>query len=155
MELRMLTIQDKALILKLFKDVFTNEPWNDDWSDAKQLNAYIDDLTGQTNSLSLGYFDGDRLVGLSLGCVKHWFFGTEYCIDEFCVDRHVQGKGIGSAFMKAIEAFLAERRITRIFLQTERTVPAYAFYGRRGFRELKDHVSFAKEVEGLEQAKRG
>ena len=155
MELRKLTAQDRERIIELFRDVFTNEPWNDDWSSAEQLNAYMTDLTGQSNSLPLGFFDGERLVALSLGCVKHWFSGTEYCIDEFCVDRSLQGKGIGSAFMKAIEAFLAERRITWIFLQTERTVPAYAFYGHRGFRELKDHVSFAKEVEAQEQAKRG
>lgn len=146
MELKVLTDRDKDRITALFQDVFTNDPWNDDWSDAAQLTAYIDDLTGQRNSLSLGFFDGDRIVALSMGYVKHWYTGTEYCIEEFCVDRHSHGKGTGSRFMQAIEAFLAERKIACIFLQTDRTVPAYEFYARRGFIELKDHVSFAKNV---------
>ena len=142
--LRELTVSDREIIAGLFVRVFTAEPWNDDWSDSDQLNAYIGDLIGQNNSLTLGYFDGPRMIGLSMGHVKHWYTGTEYYIDELCIDRQYQGKGIGTAFLKAIEAFLSERQIRQIFLQTENNVPAYAFYLRNGFRELTGHVSFAK-----------
>ncbi|MBR5984833.1 MAG: GNAT family N-acetyltransferase [Clostridia bacterium] len=147
MELRKLSICDKTIITELFRDVFTNEPWNDDWSDSKQLDAYITDLIGQGYSLTLGYFDGERLAALSMGYVKHWYKGTEYVIDEFCVDRQRQGRGIGTAFMKAIEAYLAENGIFGIFLQTENNVPAYGFYLHNGFSELNGHVSFAKRTD--------
>ena len=147
MELRKMTVRDRKAITELFRDVFTNEPWNDDWSDQDQLDAYITDLTGQSISLTLGYFDGERLVALSMGYVKHWHAGTEYLIDEFCVDRHEQGKGIGSGFLRAIEAYLSENGIHRIFLQTDSDVPAYGFYLRNGFTELTGHVSFAKNLD--------
>ena len=111
MELKVLSLEDRKMITDLFTDVFTNEPWNDDWSDHAQLEAYITDLTGQSYSLTLGYFEGDRILGLSMGYIKHWYSGTEYVINEFCVDRHSQGKGIGTAFMKAIEAYLSEKGI--------------------------------------------
>ena len=146
MELRRLTIKDKELITALFTDVFTNEPWNDDWSDTAQLDAYIKDLTGQPYSLTLGYFDDDRIVGLSMGYIKHWYSGTEYIINEFCIDRQLQGKGIGSSFMKAIEAYLSENGISQIFLLTGKNVPAYSFYQRNGFTELTENVSFAKRI---------
>ena len=55
MELKELTIKDRGSITNLFTSVFTNEPWNDDWSDHAQLDAYIHDLIGQDNSLTLGY----------------------------------------------------------------------------------------------------
>ena len=148
MKLAVLTIRDKKHIIELFRDVFSNPPWNDDWSDEEQLDAYISDLIGQNNSLTLSYMDGDRIAALSMGHVKHWFTGTEYCIDELCVDRRMQEQGIGSAFLRAMEAYLSEDKISRIFLQTNRNVPAYAFYARRGFLELPDHVSFAKKVNG-------
>jgi aminoglycoside 6'-N-acetyltransferase I len=148
MERRVLTIRDREIITRLFMDVFTNEPWNDDWSDAEQLNAYISDLIEQGNSLALGYYDGERIVGLSMGHVKHWYTGTEYCIDEFCVDRSMQGQGVGSCFLKEIEEYLSKNGISQIFLQTEQCVPAYAFYVHRGFRELEGHVSFAKKIGG-------
>ena len=146
MELRKMTIRDRKAITELFRDVFTHEPWNDDWSDQDQLDAYITDLTGQSYSLTLGYFDGERLVALSMGYVKHWHRGTEYVIDEFCVDRSEQGKGVGSGFMRAIEAYLLKNGIDHIFLQTDSDVPAYGFYLRNGFAELKGHVSFAKQI---------
>ena len=146
MELRKLTVKDKTLITALFRDVFTNEPWNDDWSDAEQLDAYITDLTGQSYSLTLGYFDGDRMVGLSMGYIKHWYSGTEYIINEFCVDRQLQGKGIGSRFMKAVEAYLAENGIRQIFLLTDRNVPAYSFYLHNGFTEQTGNVAFARRI---------
>ena len=151
MELRKLTAGDRHLATALFTDVFTNKPWNDDWSDTEQLEAYITDLTGQPYSLTLGYFDGARLIGLSMGYVKHWYSGTEYIINEFCVDRQLQRKGIGSSFMKAVEAYLSENGISQIFLLTDRNVPAYSFYQRNGFTELTGNVSFAKRI-GTEPA---
>ena len=144
MELKVLSLEDRKMITDLFTDVFTNEPWNDDWSDHAQLEAYITDLTGQSYSLTLGYFEGDRILGLSMGYIKHWYSGTEYVINEFCVDRHSQGKGIVTAFMKAIEAYLSEKGICQIFLLTDKDVPAYTFYQHNGFTEQIGNVAFAK-----------
>ena len=146
MELKRLTIRDRKMITELFTDVFTNEPWNDDWSDTEQLNAYITDLTGQSYSLTLGYFDGDRLAGLSMGYIKHWYSGTEYIINEFCADRKMQGKGTGSESMNAIEAYLSENGISQIFLLTDKDVPAYSFYQKNGFMELNGNVAFSKKT---------
>lgn len=146
MELRRLDASDREQVTALFLDVFTHEPWNDDWSDAAQLNAYIGDLTGQGYSLSMGYFEGSRLVAVSLGYIKHWYRGTEYIVDELFVARDMQGRGIGTAFLEALKAWLLRNGIVQVFLQTERTVPAYAFYLKNGFTELKDHVSFAKDL---------
>lgn len=146
MELKRLSMADREKISALFCDVFTHAPWQDDWSDAEQLNAYIDDLVGQRCSLALGYFDSETLVGLAMGYIKHWHAGTEYVIDEYCIDRQRQGQGIGGAFMRAIEGYLTRQGIRRMFLQTEQDVPAYAFYQRRGFQELTGHVSFSKEI---------
>ena len=147
MELKQLSIDDKETIKALFSRVFTNAPWYDDWSDAEQLDAYIVDLIGNRNSLTLGFFDDGTLVGLSMGFIKHWFRGTEYVIDELCVLTECQGRGVGSAFIEAIEQFILARGISHIFLQTDVDMPAYGFYQKRGFTELKGHVSFAKALQ--------
>ncbi len=151
MELRRLTGEDRGTVTRLFTDVFTNEPWNDDWSDREQLDAYIRDLTGQSYSLTLGYFDGEVLTALAMGYIKHWYSGTEYIINELCVDRQRQGQGIGSSFLKAIEEYLSENGISQIFLLTDRNVPAYQFYLKNGFQEQAGNVAFAKRTG--EQAK--
>lgn len=133
-------------IKTLFAEIFTNEPWNDDWSDENQLHNYILDLTGNRNSLAIGLFEDEEFIGMALGSIKHWYTGTEYYIDEFCIKSQKQGKGIGTKFLAMVEKFVEEKGISHIFLQTERTVPAFEFYKKNGFTELCDHVSFVKEL---------
>ena len=130
----------------LFKDVFMNPPWNDDWSNDAQLNEYLLDLTGNRNSYSLGLYDGDKLIGISLGSIMHWCTGTEYYIYEFCISRERQGQGLGTQFLHMIEDYMRDMGLDHIFLQTENSVPAYRFYTKNGFSELEGHVSLVKKL---------
>lgn len=145
-ELRILNISNIDEIKEFFFHIFTKEPWNDDWSNTAQLHAYITDLIGNRNSLTLGLFEDGNMVGLSMGYIKHWYSGSEYYIDEFCIKTEEQGRGLGTQLLSAIEEFLKQKDIYYIFLQTERNVPAYSFYQKNGFYELVNHVSFVKQL---------
>ena len=133
-------------IKELFTGVFTREPWNDDWSDEAQLDLYLSDLVDQSNSLTFGLYEGQALIGLSMGRIKHWYTGTEYCIDELCIRTDRQRQGLGSYFLEELQRQLQSMGIEQIFLQTDRDVPAYRFYLKNGFLELSDLVSFAKTM---------
>ena len=133
-------------IKDLFIGVFTQELWNDDWSDQQQLDCYLADLIGQNNSLTYGLFDGEVLIALSMGRIKHWYTGTEYCIDEFCVRTDRQQNGIGTYLLEKIQTHMRQLGLVHIYLQTENDVPAYQFYQKNGFTELKTSVSFAKRI---------
>lgn len=145
-EIKQLGTEYYDRIKSLFYTVFTSAPWFDDWSDEKQLSAYITDLTGNPNSLSFGLFEDGRLIGLALGSIKHWCKGTEYYIDEFCILTECQGKGLGTAFMNVIEEKLREKGIVNIFLQTGADMPAHRFYNKLGFNELVGHISLSKHI---------
>lgn len=132
-------------IKKLFKDVFTNPPWNDDWSDDVQLDNYLHDLMETRMPLILGFYENEDLQGIAIGNIRHWWGGTEYYIEEVCIRTKNQKKGYGTKFMSMIEELLIEKDIHQIFLMTERNVPAFDFYKKLGFNELKEHVSFFKE----------
>ncbi len=144
--LTVLTPKDKEQIKALFYDVFTSEPWNDDWSDSAQLDGYIEDLICNRNSLAYGMTLDGELVAISLGHTKRWYEGTEYFIDEFCVKNERQGEGIGSRFFELIGNDLKTRNVNHIFLLTERHVPAFEFYKKCGFTELQESVSFTKFI---------
>ncbi len=135
LEVKRLSIKDKEIITDVFVGVFTKVPWNDDWSDKAQLDMYINDLVGQGYSLTYGLFDDNELIGISLGYVKHWYSGTEYIINEFCVKADRQGAGAGSFFIVEIEKAIKELGIKQIFLLTDSNVPAYNFYKKNGFSE--------------------
>ncbi len=135
LKVKRLSINDKEIIKNLFTSVFTIAPWYDDWSDTNQLDMYINDLVGQGYSLTYGLFDDDELIGISLGYVKHWYSGTEYIINEFCIKTDRQGAGAGSFFIAEIEKAIKELGIKQIFLLTDSNVPAYNFYKKNGFSE--------------------
>lgn len=145
-EIKRLSIDEKENIKDLFVSVFTNEPWNDDWSDKTQLELYITDLTGQSYSLTYGLYDNDELIGISMGYIKHWYSGTEYIINELCIRTDRQGMGAGSFFLSEIEKSIKEIGLKQIFLLTDSNVPAYEFYKKNGYVELESNVSFAKTV---------
>lgn len=133
-------------ITALFASVFTQEPWNDDWSDKEQLRLYIHDLVGQGNSLTFGLYEDGELIGLTMGRVKHWYTGTEYCIDELCVRTDRQGMGLGAMLVERTEEACREMGLTHIFLMTDSDVPAFGFYKKQGFFQLEGNVAFAKEL---------
>ena len=145
-EIRRLSLENLEEIKKLYRAIFTREPWNDDWNDDAQLTLYITELIGNNNSLTFGLYDPEELIGLSMGSVKHWYLCTEYNVAEFCIKTEKQGQGLGTVFLKRIESNIKELGINAVFLQTERTVPAYDFYKKNGFGELKNHVSMKKKL---------
>ncbi|MGQ7442397.1 GNAT family N-acetyltransferase [Streptococcus suis] len=146
MELKELTLADMEMVKQLFLSVFSQEPWNDDWSDEEQLNRYIGDLLEHPRALGFGLFDQEKLIGLSLGYIRFWYEGTEYRIEEFCISRDYQGQGHGASLLADIEKQLADRKIVHILLQTERNLSAYSFYKKCGFRALEEDVTMVKKV---------
>ncbi len=144
--IKVLNLQNIEEIKGFFKSVFSAPPWNDDWSNEQQLHNYINDLIGNVSSLTFGLYDDNELIGISLGNIRHWFTGTEYFIDEFCISTRLQGKGFGTYFLKRIEECIVQKGIRQMFLQTQRNLPAYKFYEKNGFVELKDHVSLVKDL---------
>lgn len=125
----------------LFKETFSLPPWKDDWSDERQLALYIDDLISQKNALCLGFFDDELLIGLALGRIMHFYLGTQFRIDEFCITNRQQGKGLGTSFFDQIKEFCRKRGIQDLLLDTTRSFPAYRFYLKNGFEEIPDNVS--------------
>ena len=144
--IKKLTQENKVAVQKLFHSVFSMPPWNDQWDLESQLPNYMSDLMDNQNSLSLGYYQEDQLIGLCLGYVFHWWEGTDYFIKEFCIDGMLQSEGHGKRFLEEMNDYLNSQSIKAIWLMTERTTPAYAFYQKNGFYELKDNVMFAKQV---------
>lgn len=131
---------------ELYRNAFKGEPWNDDWSDQQQLEEYIKEISSSYHALNYGLLIDGKLSAISLGMIRHWWEGTNYNIEEFCVSPDLQSQGIGSRFMKMIENDIKERGLAGIFLQTDSDKPAYSFYKKNGFDLLSSHVSLFKKL---------
>ena len=131
---------------ELYSSAFKGEPWNDEWSDTFQLNEYVKEISGGYRALNYGLLIDGKLAAMSLGMMRHWWEGTNYNIEEFCVSPEMQGQGVGSRLMQLVENDIREKGLAGIFLQTDNDKPSYRFYMKNGFKELNSHVSFYKSV---------
>ena len=146
---------DDSYLLKmaeLYKEAFSGEPWNDDWSDAAQLSEYMKDISKGYNALNYGLLMDGKLVCMSIGKISHWWEGTNYNIEELCVSPSYQGQGLGSRFLGMLEKLVREKGLAGIFLQTDYDKPSYRFYHKNGFKDLDKHISLYKSVRIVEES---
>lgn len=128
----------------LFIDTFSKEPWNDVYESRNQVMTFF------VNHFNNNYFIGyvalleEKPVALCIGMKKPWINGFEYYIDEFCVSYEMQGRGIGSRFLKAIEEDIKAQGMNAILLNTERNYPSHRFYEKNGFKTIEDLIILVK-----------
>lgn len=128
----------------LFIDVFSKPPWNDTFSSRRQVIDFFQ------NHMNNNYFEGfileDRgdIVAMSIGMKKPWLHGMEYYIDQFCVRSDLQGRGIGSCFLKLIESEIKTEKMNAMILNTEKGMPSEKFYLKNGFKSADELVIFIK-----------
>ena len=128
----------------LYINTFTKEPWYDVYESRNQVVNFF------KNHFENNYFCGyvgildKKIVALSIGMKKPWIKGMEYYIDEFCVSYELQGKGIGSRFLKEIEKDINHLGMNAIILLTEKDYPSEKFYLRNDFKSLGDLIVMGK-----------
>lgn len=120
----------------LFIETFTKEPWNDVYESREQVVKFISNHYNNNYFLGYAALLDNKVVALSIGMKKPWIEGFEYYIDEFCVSYEMQGRGIGTWFIKAIEEDIKKQGLNAIILNTEINKPSYKFYEKNGFKHL-------------------
>jgi len=136
---------------ELFINVFSKPPWNDKF---ESKNSVIDFFGAFINLPNFRGFqlidDNNKIVGLSIGFIKPWMkdgeLRYEYFLDQYCIDVALQGKGLGKYFMKEIEKRITHEKINDIILNTELSSPAYHFYMKIGFNDMKEFGFLSKEL---------
>ena len=140
-----LSKENKKEIEEVFLKTFSEEPWCDT-RDFDQLDLYMDELLAPFNSLTFGLFLDEVLIGISLGRIAHFYDGTQYRVDEFCIKSGFHGLNYGSKFMTMLSEETLKRNIKYIILTTERAFPAYQFYLKNGFDVVDGNVMLAKKI---------
>ena len=132
MILRNIEADDIEACAVLFTQVFSSEPWNEPWNIASaterlfhfyQSKGFIGVLAVETESV----------VGFALGNTEPFHFGSMFYLREMCTQASLQNQGIGRKILDALEKVLMTKKVSRIYLTTEKAIPAAIFYQKNDF----------------------
>ena len=101
-ELRPLRRADAAAWGRLYAGAFAAPPWNEE-CDPVQTAAYIARFMDRPPLFAYGFFVDDQPAALAIGEYVPCPEKDLMRIEDFCVGREHQGKGLGGAFLAALK----------------------------------------------------
>jgi len=143
--IREFTIEDVDKCAELFKEVFSDYPWYDNWVSINQAKKYLNELI--LNPVFEGFvaYEGSNVIAVCFGHKRSWWMGKEFFIDEFYVAKEMQGNGIGSELLNYVKYSLMEEDYRRLVLLTNKGIPAEEFYAKNGFYNNENRISMINE----------
>lgn len=143
---RRFTGEDLDGCAELFKKVFSDDPWYDDWTSLNQARNYLNELI--CNPVFEGFVvqENSNIVAVCMGRKRSWWMGKEFFIDEFFVENGKQGNGIGTKLMDFTIDNLLEEGYARLVLLTNKEIPAERFYLKNEFYNNQKRTVMVKEL---------
>lgn len=123
---------DLAACAKVFVEVFSAPPWNEDWAASAALTR-LTEIARTPGFVGLKATSDGRLVGFAMGYTETLADRTDYYLKEMCVLPAMQGRGGGTALLEELKGRLAAMGVGKIYLLTRRDAPAAGFYAKNGF----------------------
>jgi aminoglycoside 6'-N-acetyltransferase I len=147
LELRKFSIEDTDECAELFMNVFSADPWYDEWLTIEQTRCYLNELIeNPVFEGFIAYEDSKNIAAVCLGHKKSWWMGKEFIIDEFYVKNNKQGKGIGTILLDCIADYLTVEDYKRLILTTNKNIPAEKFYNKNEFYINQNKIIMIKEI---------
>ena len=143
-EMRKFTNEDLDGCIKLYKEVFSSEPWNDGWLSNDQVRYYLNELIENPVFEGFVAYENSDLIAVCLGHKRSWWSGKEFFIDELFVANNMQGIGVGTHLLNYVECNPLISDCMRLILLTNKDLPAEKFYLKMGFKINENRIIMEK-----------
>lgn len=106
------------------------------------LSIYNEDFSVEKNSIIIGMFEDNLLLGVGVMSHKNNIYKVEY----LCIDSSIQKSGIGGILLDKLENIAKNNNAIKIFMDAR--VSAKQFYLKHGYQPVADlfHCVFLKEI---------
>jgi len=131
---------------ELYVSVFKKAPWNEAWSTEDAFERLSDFLACQ-NTIALKGVQNNRILGFLIGETQKWNDGYFYYLKEICVSGEDQRKGVGSSLIRYLNMILKSRKVSKIYLITQRNSIPSSFYTSLGYSENYRIMVMGRSVE--------
>jgi ribosomal protein S18 acetylase RimI-like enzyme len=146
LEIKRFTIQDMEVCVELYNEVFSADPWYDEWTSTEQIKNYLNELVANPVFEGFVAYDSSDIIAVCLGHKRSWWTGKEFFIDELFVAKNMQGKGIGTQLLDYVESNRLIGDCVRLILLTNNDLPAEKFYLKRGFKRNNKRIIMVKNL---------
>ncbi len=146
LEIRKFNSSDLDNCAKLFKKVFSSDPWYDDWKSLEQARNYLSELIKNPAFEGLVACEGSDIVAVCLGHNRSWWMGKEFIVDEFYVENERQGMGIGTKLLDNVSNYLLGTGYVSLTLLTNKGILAEDFYLKNGFYNNQKRTVMVKKL---------
>lgn len=136
---------DISKCAKLYVEVFNAKPWNDNWTSETAFKR-LNDICIAPNFVGIMYVDGNDIKGAIFGNWEQFFDGIHYNLREMFVSTELQGTGIGSILLNALEEQLKVLGINTIYLFTSKGNKTSKFYQKNNFVEWDSMAMMGKDI---------
>lgn len=96
------------------------------------LSIYDEDFSGEKNSIIIGMFEDNLLLGVGVMSHKNNIYKVEY----LCIDSSIQKSGIGGMLLDKLENIAENNNAIKIFMDAR--VSAKKFYLKHGYQPVGD-----------------
>lgn len=144
MRVREIQEADIESCAQLYMQVFSDEPWNENWSYLTALERLLHFYHSKGFVGALAEDQG--VVSFALGNTEPYCSGAFFYLREMCTKKDVQGKGVGKKVLRCLESNLQLIDVQHIYLITKRDIPAANFYLGCGFAESEEVAFYSKSV---------
>lgn len=145
MRIRPMTQNDLPACADILCSVYNNDLWQCRWNGAAALE-YLSDFFSMAKFVGYAAEEDGEIIGGLFAHEKVWWNNSEVFIEEMFVHPEHQGKGVGSALLKAAESYVRQRGLAGLTLSTNRYAPAPHFYRKNGFEDCGHVLFMAKEI---------
>jgi GNAT superfamily N-acetyltransferase len=114
----------------------------------EKMKKMISLVSMDKNNYVFVAIDHDCVVGVVEVVIKYSIHKEPYLIiNTFAVLTKYQGKGIGSQLLVYVEDFAKKQKLASITLGSQfKRVEAHEFYKKNGFKIIKEHKIFKKNI---------
>ena len=130
MEIRKATKKDIKIISKIFREGYSEEPYNENWSEKIANERMKNDL--KTEEIFV-LEDNNQIIGFVTLTSYLWHTGLRGFIHEIVIGEEFRGKGYGKKLMEFAELRFKEIGAKEIQLITSPKSKAYQIYKKLNY----------------------
>lgn len=143
MKIRKAMKKDFKRIAELYKQGFSEKPYNENWTFKEALDKI--NLFSKYCDIYVSLID-EKIVGFIIINPNHWHPGEIAFCEEIVVDKNFRGKRIAKKLLFEIEEIYRAKGYNEFMAIVNKKSGAYKLWRKREFRKDKENVLISKDL---------